>query len=146
VAGTCFALVGLWLGVVQFNKDWLQDAQQRALAGVYLSFLIPGVMSLIAQAGGENKLIWRATFVTRRRQASISQRHRADAHHGIDRPVPAAPLDRDRVVHTGVDLWRCAGTGESTELAAAASGSDFAGAVDHHCAWVDVGIHDPAQV
>jgi hypothetical protein len=64
VSGTCFALVGLWWGVVQFNKRWLQNAETRALAGgVYLSFLIPGVMSLIAQVSGDNKLIWRVTFV-----------------------------------------------------------------------------------
>ena len=64
VAGTCFALVGLWWGVVQFNKKWLRDDETRALAGgIYLSFLIPGVMSLIAQVSGDNKLIWRVTFV-----------------------------------------------------------------------------------
>jgi hypothetical protein len=64
VSGTCFALVGLWWGVVQFNKGWLKQDETRALAGgIYLSFLIPGVMSLIAQVSGENKIIWRATFV-----------------------------------------------------------------------------------
>jgi hypothetical protein len=64
VSGTCFALVGLWWGVVQFNKNWLKNDETRALAGgVYLSFLIPGVMSLIAQVSGDNKLIWRVTFV-----------------------------------------------------------------------------------
>ena len=64
VSGTCFALVGLWWGVVQFNRDWLQHDETRALAGgIYLSFLIPGVMSLIAQVSGENKFIWRTTFV-----------------------------------------------------------------------------------
>jgi hypothetical protein len=64
VSGTCFALVGLWWGVVQFNKGWLKNDETRALAGgIYLSFLIPGVMSLIAQVSGDNKLIWRATFV-----------------------------------------------------------------------------------
>jgi len=64
VSGTCFALVGLWWGVVQFNKSWLRNDETRALAGgIYLSFLIPGVMSLIAQVSGDNKIIWRATFV-----------------------------------------------------------------------------------
>ena len=64
VSGTCFALVGLWWGVVEFNRDWLKHAETRALAGgIYLSFLIPDVMSLIAQVSGENKIIWRATFV-----------------------------------------------------------------------------------
>ena len=64
VSGTCFALVGLWWGVVQFNKDWLKHDDMRAFAGgIYLSFLIPGVMSLIAMVSGDNKLIWRVTFV-----------------------------------------------------------------------------------
>ena len=49
---------------MQFNKDWLKHDETRALAGgIYLSFLIPGVMSLIAQVSGDNKIIWRATFV-----------------------------------------------------------------------------------
>jgi len=65
VSGTCFALVVLWWGVMQFNKDWLQKDETRALAGgTYLSFLIPGVMSLIAQASGDNKIIWRVTFIS----------------------------------------------------------------------------------
>ena len=35
----------------------------RSLAGgVYASFLIPGVMSLGAQIGGDNKLVWRSVF------------------------------------------------------------------------------------
>ena len=64
VSGTCFALAGMWWGVMQFNRDWLRQDETRALAGgIYLSFLIPGMMSLIAQVSGENKLIWRMTFV-----------------------------------------------------------------------------------
>lgn len=64
VSGTCFALISLWWGVLQFNQDWLNHDETRALAGgFYLSFLIPGVMSLIAQVSGENKFIWRTTFI-----------------------------------------------------------------------------------
>jgi hypothetical protein len=64
VSGTCFALVGLWWGVIQFNKGWLRNDETRALAGgIYLSFLIPGLMSLVAMVSGDNKLIWRVTFV-----------------------------------------------------------------------------------
>lgn len=49
-------------GAVQ--QDWLKYDETRALAGgIYLSFLIPGVMSLIARVSGENKFIWRITFV-----------------------------------------------------------------------------------
>jgi len=62
----CPEPVLLWsvCGGVQFNKGWLKHDETRALAGgIYLSFLIPGVMSLIAQVSGDNKIIWRATFV-----------------------------------------------------------------------------------
>ena len=35
----------------------------RTLAsGVYLAFLIPGLMSLVAQVSGENRLIWQVAF------------------------------------------------------------------------------------
>jgi hypothetical protein len=64
VTGICFALTGLWWTVVESRKDWIKDPQLRSLAGgVYASFLIPGVMSLGAQIGGPNKLVWRAVFV-----------------------------------------------------------------------------------
>jgi hypothetical protein len=63
VSGICFALTGLWWTVVEARKDWLKDAKLRSLAGgVYASFLIPGVMSLGAQIGGDNKLVWRTVF------------------------------------------------------------------------------------
>jgi hypothetical protein len=64
VAATCFALLGLWWTVMGSRKDWLKDEKIRDLAGgVYMSFLIPGAMSLGAQIGGENKLVWRSIFV-----------------------------------------------------------------------------------
>ena len=64
VAGTCFALVGLWWNVVNGHPDWMDDEHSRHLAGgIYASFLIPGLMSLAAQIGGDNKLIWRGVFV-----------------------------------------------------------------------------------
>jgi hypothetical protein len=64
LSGICFALTGLWWTVVEGREDWLKNAQLRSLAGgVYASFLIPGVMSLGAQIGGDNKLVWRAVFV-----------------------------------------------------------------------------------
>jgi hypothetical protein len=63
LSGICFALTGLWWTVVEGRKDWLKEPEMRSLAGgVYASFLIPGVMSLGAQIGGENKLIWRLVF------------------------------------------------------------------------------------
>ena len=64
LSGICFALTGLWWTVVEGRKDWLADPKMRGLAGgVYASFLVPGVMSLGAQIGGDNKLVWRAVFV-----------------------------------------------------------------------------------
>jgi hypothetical protein len=64
MAGTCFTLVGLWWNVVQAKPQWKTDETLRELAsGVYLSFLIPGLMSLAAQAGLENPLLWRGSFV-----------------------------------------------------------------------------------
>jgi hypothetical protein len=63
LSGICFALTGLWWTVVEGRKDWLADPELRGLAGgVYASFLIPGVMALGAQIGGDNKLVWRAVF------------------------------------------------------------------------------------
>ncbi len=62
-SGICFALTGLWWTVVESRKDWLKNPTTRGLAGgVYASFLIPGVMALGAQIGGDNKLVWRSTF------------------------------------------------------------------------------------
>jgi hypothetical protein len=64
VAGTCFTLVGLWWTVVEARSDWLVDDELRSLAGrTYLSFLLPGLMSLIAQINPANSLIWRSSFV-----------------------------------------------------------------------------------
>jgi len=64
VAGVCFVLCGLWWDVAKDRSDWLKDDQLRSIAGgVYASFLIPGAMSLGAQVGGENKLVWRTVFV-----------------------------------------------------------------------------------
>src|SRR5512135_1602598 len=64
VAATCFTLTGLWWTVVKSRPEWLKDKALRSMAGgVYLSFLLPAVMSLLAQVGGDSKLIWRIIFV-----------------------------------------------------------------------------------
>jgi hypothetical protein len=61
---TCFTLVGLWWSVVQGKSEWFKDSAKKRLAGgVYASFLIPALMSLGAQVGGDNGLIWQGVFV-----------------------------------------------------------------------------------
>ena len=63
-SATCFTLVGLWWSVVQGKADWFRDeAKKRLAGGVYASFLIPGLMSLGAQVGGDNGLIWQGVFI-----------------------------------------------------------------------------------
>lgn len=64
LGGACFTLVGLWWAAMQLRQDWLEDEKSRRLAGgIYLAFLLPGAMSLGAQIGGDNKLVWRSIFV-----------------------------------------------------------------------------------
>ena len=63
-AATCFTLVGLWWSVVKSKPEWLRNESTRRLAGgVYASFLIPALMSLGAQIGGTNHLIWQVIFI-----------------------------------------------------------------------------------
>lgn len=63
-SATCFTLVGLWWSVVKDKTEWLKDEATRRLAGgVYASFLIPALMSLGAQVGGDNRLVWQFVFI-----------------------------------------------------------------------------------
>ena len=63
MAVTCFTLVGLWWTVVERHPEWKADRRRRKLAGgVYLSFLLPGLMSTFAQVDAGNPLIWRSSF------------------------------------------------------------------------------------
>jgi hypothetical protein len=63
-AATCFTLVGLWWSVVKSKPEWLANEATRRLAGgVYASFLVPALMSLGAQVGGTNPLIWQGVFI-----------------------------------------------------------------------------------
>ncbi len=60
---TCFTLVGLWWTVVERHPDWKRSRSRRKLAGgVYLSFLLPGLMSTFAQVDAGNPLVWRTSF------------------------------------------------------------------------------------
>jgi hypothetical protein len=64
-SATCFTLVGLWWNVVQGHDEWMREpALRRVVGGVYLSFLLPALMGLLAQVGGTaTPEIWRASFV-----------------------------------------------------------------------------------
>ncbi|MEP6895463.1 MAG: hypothetical protein ABI986_07635 [Chloroflexota bacterium] len=63
-AATCFTLVGLWWSVVKDHPEWLKDEVTKHMAGgVYASFLIPALMSMGAQIGGEGSIIWNLVFI-----------------------------------------------------------------------------------
>jgi len=63
-AATCFTLVGLWWSVVKDHREWMEDeATKRMAGGVYASFLIPALMSMGAQVGGEGTIIWNIVFI-----------------------------------------------------------------------------------
>jgi hypothetical protein len=63
VSVTCFTLVGLWWSAVERRRELLEDPQTRRLVGgVYVTFLLPGVMGLFAQVAPASPLLWRTTF------------------------------------------------------------------------------------
>ncbi|HEY9291169.1 MAG TPA: hypothetical protein VIP98_07825 [Microlunatus sp.] len=64
-SATCFTLTGLWWNVVHARTDWRRDrSTRRAVGGIYLSFLLPALMGLFAQVGGEaTPAVWRVSFV-----------------------------------------------------------------------------------
>lgn len=60
---TCFTLVGLWWTAIEKHGEWRDDRRLRRLAGgTYLSFLLPGVMSMMSQVNPDNPLMWRISF------------------------------------------------------------------------------------
>jgi len=60
----CFALLGLWLVIVQIRlREWQGSAVQRRRAyGVALHFALPGVMSLLALVDPQDSAFWRISF------------------------------------------------------------------------------------
>ena len=60
---TCFTLVGLWWTAIEKRDEWRTNQRLRRLAGgTYLSFLLPGVMSMMSQVNPENPFMWRISF------------------------------------------------------------------------------------
>ena len=60
----CFALLGLWLVVVQVRmREWQGSAVHRRRSyGVALHFALPGMMSLLALVDPQDPLFWRVSF------------------------------------------------------------------------------------
>ena len=64
VAGFCFTLMGLWSGVVSLRRsEWLFNPDRRRMTNsVYLGFFLPAVMSLLAAAIPDQRIVWQAAF------------------------------------------------------------------------------------
>jgi hypothetical protein len=63
VSATCFTLVGLWWSALDRRRELLAgDETRRLVGGVYLTFLLPGVMGLFAQVAPTQPWLWRSTF------------------------------------------------------------------------------------
>ena len=63
----CFALLGLWLVVVQMRLPQWQasgaaSAYQRASYGIALHFALPGLMSVLALVDSGDPAYWRTSF------------------------------------------------------------------------------------
>jgi len=92
---TCFTLVGLWWTVLERHPEWKADPQRRKLAGgVYLSFLLPGLMSTFAQVDAGNPLVWRSSFTL----AAVIGLANTVRLLGVDRGEQRGPFRRFRWV------------------------------------------------
>jgi hypothetical protein len=62
----CFALLGLWLVVVQLRiNDWQKDpARRRRSYGVALHFALPGMMSVFSLIDENTHIFWQVSFAT----------------------------------------------------------------------------------
>ena len=60
----CFALLGLWLVIVQIRlREWQGSAVYRRRSyGVALHFALPGIMSLLALVDPQDSAFWRVSF------------------------------------------------------------------------------------
>ena len=100
----CFALLGLWLVVVQIRlREWQGSAVHRRRSyGVALHFALPGVMSLLALVDPQDSAFWRVSFaivalggaVVLATVRGFPIRSRAGAA-GAAEPIAAAPDQLD---------------------------------------------------
>ncbi len=60
----CFALLGLWLVIVQIRlREWQgSPLYRRRSYGVALHFALPGIMSLLALVNPQDSVFWRVSF------------------------------------------------------------------------------------
>ena len=60
----CFALLGLWLVVVQIRiGDWRDNENSKRMSYVIsLNFLLPGLMGVLALVDPQNEAFWRTSF------------------------------------------------------------------------------------
>ncbi|MDQ7992591.1 MAG: hypothetical protein AAGC63_05530 [Propionicimonas sp.] len=113
MAITCFTLVGLWWTVIERHQDWKTDLRRRRLAGgVYLSFLLPGLMSTFAQVDTGSPLVWRASFAVAALVGLVSTARMV----ALDHDGPRGPFRRHRWL-AGVFYLLVAVLGAFPELA-----------------------------
>lgn len=89
VSATCFTLVGLWWTALERRRELLAtDETRRMVGGVYVTFLLPGVMGLFAQVDPGRPGVWRTTFglVALIGAWSTFRLIRADRHPGVRGP------------------------------------------------------------
>ena len=60
----CFALLGLWLVVVQIRiGDWRgSETSKRMSYVIALNFVLPGLMGVLALVDTQNGTFWRVSF------------------------------------------------------------------------------------
>jgi hypothetical protein len=63
-APACFALLGLWLVVVQIRiRDWrASETDKRMSYVIALNFLLPGLMGVLALVDPQDAVFWRVSF------------------------------------------------------------------------------------
>ena len=88
-SATCFTLLGLWWNVAQARPAWVADPhERRTVGGVYLAFLLPGLMGLFAQVGGtDTPEVWRVSFVVTALVGVVATTRILTALRSTDRPT-----------------------------------------------------------